>query len=102
MADIPVIELIIVISVGRYPGNRVDNSNIGFQVWGVYPEFSSFNMSLSLRLFATGLSGFTRTMCFNIPLIFDIIISALGVLFDLLATIISLLAIAHIKLIKFS
>ena len=55
-------------------------------------------MSLSLRLLATGLAGFTRAICFNIPLIFDIIISALGVLLDLLATIISLLVIAHIRL----
>ena len=78
----------MVITVGRYPGNIVDNSNIGFQVCGEYPEFSSFNMSLSLRLFATGLSGFTRSMCLSIPLIIDIIISALGVLLDLLATII--------------
>ena len=55
-------------------------------------------MSLSLRLIATGLEGFTRKICFNIPLIFDIIISALGVLLDLFATIMSLFVIAQIIL----
>ena len=52
-------------------------------------------MSLSLRLIATGLEGFTLTICFSIPLIFGIIISALGVLLDLFAINMSLLVIAQ-------
>ena len=53
-------------------------------------------MSLSLRLTATGLSGLTLTICLSIPLIFDIIISALGVLLDLFAISMSLLVSAQI------
>ena len=57
-------------------------------------------MSLSLRLIATGLSGLTLTMCLSIPLIFDIIISALGVLLDLFAIRMSLLVSAQIIFIS--